>query len=107
MYLSRCEYVSIVCVMDAWPNERLDNLRVLAVIEEGRGERVVLALRAAAAFPWVRSVGWDIAISEGGPVLVEGNERWSPSLIQMPAPHGLMTGEFKALYEALNEDEDI
>lgn len=34
-----------------------------------------LALRAAAAFPWVRSVGWDIAMSEGGPVLVEGNER--------------------------------
>ncbi|MDP8972485.1 MAG: hypothetical protein M3N45_04745 [Actinomycetota bacterium] len=61
-----------------------------------------LALRAAAAFPWVRSVGWDIAISEEGPVLVEGNERWSTSLIQMPAPHGLMTGEFKALYEALS-----
>jgi hypothetical protein len=51
MYSSRCEYVSIVCVMDAWPNERLDNLRVLAVIKEGCGERVVLALRAAAAFP--------------------------------------------------------
>ena len=64
-----------------------------------------LAVRAAAAFPWVRSVGWDIAVSEGGPVLVEGNERWSTSLIQMPAPHGLMTGEFKALYEALSEGE--
>ena len=66
-----------------------------------------LALRAAAAFPWVRSVGWDIAISEGGPVLVEGNERWSTSLIQMPAPHRLMTGEFKALYEALSEGEGV
>ncbi len=64
-----------------------------------------LALRAAAAFPWVRSVGWDIAISEQGPVLIEGNERWSTSLIQMPAPHGLMTGEFKALYEALRRGE--
>ncbi len=62
-----------------------------------------LALRAAAAFPWVRSVGWDIAISERGPVLVEGNERWAISLVQMPAPHGLMTGEFKELYEALME----
>ena len=66
-----------------------------------------LALRAAAAFPWVRSVGWDIAISEEGPVLVEGNERWSTSLIQMPAPHGLITGEFKALYEALSEGEGV
>jgi hypothetical protein len=36
-------------------------------------------------------------VSDGGPVLVEGNERWSPSLIQMPAPHGLMTGELKAV----------
>jgi hypothetical protein len=62
-----------------------------------------LALRAAAAFPWVRSVGWDIAISERGPVLVEGNERWAVSLVQMAAPHGLMTGEFKALCEALRE----
>jgi hypothetical protein len=25
---------------------------------------------------------------------------------QMPAPHGLMTGEFKALYEALSEGEE-
>ena len=64
-----------------------------------------LALRAAAAFPWVRCVGWDIAISEGGPVLVEGNERWAISLVQMPAPHGLMTGEFKELYEALRGGE--
>src|SRR3712207_2836179 len=64
-----------------------------------------LALRAAAAFPWVRSVGWDIAISEQGPVLVEGNERWAISLVQMPAPHGLMTGEFKELYEALRRGE--
>jgi hypothetical protein len=38
-------------------------------------------------------------------VLVEGNERWAISLVQMPAPHGLMTGEFKELYEALIEGE--
>ena len=47
------------------------------------------------------------AISDGGPVLIEGNERWSTSLIQMPAPHGLMSGEFKALYEALGESEGV
>lgn len=40
-------------------------------------------------------------------MLVEGNERWSTSLIQMPAPHGLMSGEFKALYEALSEGEAV
>jgi hypothetical protein len=60
-----------------------------------------VALRAAAAFPWARSIGWDIAISDRGPVLIEGNARWSTSLIQIPAPYGLMTGEFKALCDAL------
>jgi hypothetical protein len=60
-----------------------------------------LALRAAEAFPWARSIGWDVAISSKGPVLIEGNEEWSPSLIQMPAPHGLMTGDFAELYHAL------
>ncbi|MBA3345178.1 MAG: hypothetical protein H0T44_07730 [Gemmatimonadales bacterium] len=61
-----------------------------------------VALRAAAAFPWARSIGWDIGVSERGPLLIEGNERWSPSLIQMPAPRGLMTGEMKALCDELS-----
>ena len=60
-----------------------------------------LALRAAGAFPWARSIGWDIAISDQGPVLIEGNEEWSPSLIQIPAPYGLMTGEFEELCRSL------
>jgi len=60
-----------------------------------------LALRAAAAFPWARAIGWDIALSERGPVLIEGNDRWFTTLIQIPAPHGLMTGELQALYQAL------
>jgi hypothetical protein len=60
-----------------------------------------LALRAAAAFPWARAIGWDIGITDSGPVLIEGNERWSPSLIQMPAPAGLMRGELQELKESL------
>lgn len=59
-----------------------------------------LALRAAGAFPWARSIGWDVALSARGPVLIEGNAEWSPSLIQMPAPYGLMTGEFEQLYRS-------
>jgi hypothetical protein len=57
-----------------------------------------VALEAAAAFPWARAIGWDIAVAERGAVLIEGNERWSPSLLQLPAPHGLMDGELEALY---------
>jgi hypothetical protein len=60
-----------------------------------------VALAAAAAFPWARAIGWDIAISDRGPILIEGNERWSPSLMQIPAPYGLMDGELDALCEGL------
>ena len=60
-----------------------------------------LALEAAAAFPWARAIGWDIAISDRGPVLIEGNERWAPSLVQLAAPCGLMDGELKTLYDTL------
>lgn len=51
-----------------------------------------VALRAAAVIPWARAIGWDIAISDRGPVLIEGNAKWSPALLQMCAPYGLMTG---------------
>jgi Sugar-transfer associated ATP-grasp len=61
-----------------------------------------LALRAADAFPWARSIGWDIGVGERGPVLIEGNERWSPSLIQMPAPAGLLSGELRAVRDELD-----
>ena len=57
-----------------------------------------LALDAAAAFPFARAIGWDIAISDRGASLIEGNERWSPSLLLLPAPRGLMDGELEALY---------
>ena len=65
-------------------------------------ETCAVALEAAAAFPWARCIGWDIGLSDRGPIIVEGNERWSPSLIQMPAPHGLYTGELKAVVDELS-----
>ena len=60
-----------------------------------------VAIKAANVFPRARSIGWDIAITERGPVLIEGNAEWSTSLIQIPAPRGLMTGAFKTLCDAL------
>lgn len=41
-------------------------------------EVVELALNAHRFTPWIRSVGWDIAVRDDGPVLIEGNERWGP-----------------------------
>ncbi|MFL5460552.1 MAG: sugar-transfer associated ATP-grasp domain-containing protein [Gemmatimonadales bacterium] len=60
-----------------------------------------VALKAASVLPWARAIGWDIAIADRGPVLIEGNAQWSTSLLQIPAPRGLMTGEFKSLCDTL------
>jgi hypothetical protein len=37
-----------------------------------------LAMRAAPAFAPLRTVGWDIGVTEQGPYLVEGNAMWDP-----------------------------
>lgn len=41
-------------------------------------EALELARRAHRLAPWIRSVGWDVAITETGPILVEGNDWWGP-----------------------------
>ena len=57
---------------------------------------LLLAAVAISLLAWV--IGWDIAVSDRGASLIEGNERWSPSLLQLPAPRGLMDGRLEALY---------
>jgi hypothetical protein len=42
-----------------------------------------LAITAHRTFPAMVSVGWDIAITASGPVLVEGNAVWCVDLAQM------------------------
>lgn len=37
-----------------------------------------LAARAPAAFPQLATFGWDIGITAGGPLIVEGNALWDP-----------------------------
>ncbi len=41
-------------------------------------EAKVLVRRAATAFLPLRTIGWDVALTPGGPVLVEGNAWWDP-----------------------------
>ncbi len=45
-------------------------------------EAVELALRSHGFFYNVHSIGWDIAITENGPVIIEGNDNWEISLMQ-------------------------
>jgi len=44
---------------------------------------VLLAKKAASFSPELRSVGWDIAISKNGPVLMEGNDNWDMVIAQV------------------------
>lgn len=45
--------------------------------------------KAAFLVPENRSVGWDVAISEKGPELIEGNHNWCKLLWQLPVKKGM------------------
>jgi Sugar-transfer associated ATP-grasp len=53
----------------------------------GWSEVVKLAVRAHQAFSTLHFVGWDIAVLQSGPVLVEGNEGWNPDVVVLS--HGI------------------
>jgi len=56
-----------------------------------------LALRAHAAFTDRVCIGWDIALTGGGPCLVEGNGAPDVDLMQRPMRRGLATERFGTL----------
>ena len=52
-------------------------------------EALDLSRRSALFTPENRSVGWDIAITEKGPELIEGNHNWCKLLWQLPLKKGM------------------
>lgn len=48
-----------------------------------------LTRKAALHHPENKSVGWDVAITENGPELIEGNHNWCKLLWQLPVNKGL------------------
>ncbi len=60
---------------------------------------VELAESAAAAFPEAHSVGWDIAFTEEGPCIVEGNTAWGN--FQIECQKGLWQGAYRETAEKL------
>ena len=52
-------------------------------------ETLELVREAALLQTGNRSVGWDIAITDIGPELIEGNHNWCKLLWQLPVQRGL------------------
>ncbi len=57
-----------------------------------------VACKAASVTPGINSIGWDLAITEHGPLLVEGNSLWSPLIFQA-IYGGLLSPENKGNFE--------
>jgi len=73
--------------IEGWPVPRWDDLRALAV-------------RAHAAWAEFPFIGWDIADTSDGPVLLEGSPLWGGYLAQMSGSRPLGASAFPAIYSA-------
>jgi hypothetical protein len=62
-------------------------------------ELQALVLRAHEAFPYLVFCGFDVALREDGPVLIEGNDLPGLDLIQMPHGRPIGTTRFAEVYD--------
>jgi hypothetical protein len=51
--------------------------------------------RVAKSMPDLRCVGWDVAVTDLGVRIIEGNCAWGTGLIQRPHRSGIWEGEFR------------
>lgn len=72
--------------------------RILGTRIDGFPAAVRLAIAAHRLFPRAISVGWDIAITADGPVLIEGNVAWCPELMQQVTGTPLLATAFGEAY---------
>lgn len=51
-------------------------------------EIVEMITEAAWIVPQVRTVGWDVAVTQEGPLIIEGNDNWNKDAFQIPYGQG-------------------
>ena len=51
----------------------------------------ILVRRAAECFPWFKSIGWDVGLTEDGPLILEGNHWADVLLIQIAHQKGILS----------------
>lgn len=69
-------------------------------------EAIQMCLRAALEVPQVRYVGWDVAFSVNGPLIVEGNEYPGYGLLQFYRLTGKRTGHLKEIRDIIGDEVD-
>jgi hypothetical protein len=60
---------------------------------------VNLALRAHALFPALPTIGWDLAVTDCGPIVIEGNFNWGVNQAQVLSGKPLLAGKLLEIYE--------
>jgi D-alanine-D-alanine ligase-like ATP-grasp enzyme len=60
--------------------------------------------QAAKKIPEVRYIGWDVAFTENGPVIVEGNEYPGYGLLQFYKLKNKKTGHLKEISDILGDE---
>ena len=61
-------------------------------------ELIAITIKAHKTFKRIKSIGWDIAIGQDGPVLIEGNRLWGTAGIQA-TNGGLLTKKNRMLFK--------
>lgn len=81
--------------------------RIAGLTVPGWPAAVELVLRAAPLVMPLRVVGWDVALTESGPVLLEGNVPSAESVVQVPQDIGMLRGWYLELLREVGAEASL